>query len=336
MKNIPSYSRRHFILSSMVTAVTPWLGAGDVFAAVYPTGPIVMMVSYPAGGASDVSARILSGPIGKALNTTVVVENLGGATGTIAAQKVLGAKADGGIIFQGTQNELIIPPLTNQAVRYQPDAFELIQLSTITQLVLLVRSELPAETIQEFFSLAKKNASTPLSYGTVGVGSLYHLVMEYMGKLMKVPFTHIPYKGAAPVLQDLSGGQVDFAIMPFQSSMLDMINAGRFRALAVLTKNKPTILANITSITEVPGLSKFEYSSRAGYFVKRGTPLQIKAILNQAIGETMQDPVVVAKLEADGRNVAKRMNLTESALAYEEEIARYKVMIRATGYVQVD
>ncbi len=334
MKSSLIKSRRSFILAGLVATLIPWMGLAH--AADYPSGPITMMVPYPAGGASDVSARILSNPIGKELGATIIVENLGGATGTIAASKVLNAKADGSIIFQGTQNELIIPPLTNRAVTYQPDAFELTQPSTITQLVLLVRNDLPAKTIQDFFKLARKNTATPLTYGTVGVGSLYHLMTEYMGKIMKIPFSHIPYKGATPVVQDLSGGQIDFAIMPFQSSMLDMIKSGRYRALAVFSKNKPALLAQIPSITEIPELAKFEYVSSAGYYVKKGTPLEIKTALNQAIGKALQDPTVKSKLEADGRNIPKRMTLAEAAASYEAEIAKYREMIRVTGYVQTD
>lgn len=153
---------------------------------------------------------------------------------------------------------------------------------------------------------------------------------------MKIPFTHIPYKGTSPVVQDLSGGQIDFTIMPFQASMLDMIKSGRFRALAILTKNKPPLLAHIPSISEIPELAKFEYTSSAGYYVKKGTPLEIKTALNQAIGKVIQDPAVIAKLEADGRNVPKRMSLSEAAAAYEAEIAKYREMIRVTGYVQAD
>lgn len=96
-------------------------------AAASAPGPVSLMVPYPAGGPSDVSARILSKPIGEGLAAKVIVENLCGATGTIAASKVLGARADGSMFFQGTQNELILPPLTNKAVRYQPDAFENLQ-----------------------------------------------------------------------------------------------------------------------------------------------------------------------------------------------------------------
>ena len=205
-------------------------------ASSYPSAPVSLMVPYPAGGPSDVSARILSGPISNALGAQVVVENLGGATGTIAAAKVLNSKADGYIIFQGTQNELILPPLTNKAVRYQPEEFESLQPITVTPLVLLVRSDLPVSTPAEFLELAAKKTSTDsLTYGTVGVGSLYHLITEQIAKTAGVPLTHVPYKGTAPVVQDLSGGQIDFSIMPFQASMKEMAKSGRFKIIAVMS-----------------------------------------------------------------------------------------------------
>jgi len=332
--------RRSFLKTGLSLALAPVLTvpvARSAMAATYPSGPVTMMVPYPAGGPSDVSARILSGPIGEALKTQVVVENLGGATGTIAASKVLHANADGNYFFQGTQNELIIPPLTNRLVRYQPDAFENLQPITVTHLVLLVRAGLPVNTTEEFLKLAAtRNAQDSLTYGTVGVGSLYHLITEYLGKLTHVPFTHIPYKGTAPVVQDLVGGQIDFTIMPFQASMLEMVNTGRFKALAVLSKNKPPVLSNVPSITEIPALALFEYASYAGYFVKKGTPTAIKQTLNKAIGQALQDKTVIAKLEADGRNVSPPMTLDQAQAAYANEIDKYKEMIRVTGYVQAD
>src|SRR5690606_1404236 len=120
-------TRRNLLKAGAALAMAPAFTMRAAHASGYPSGPVSLMVPYPAGGPSDVSARILSEPISKALNTPVVVENVGGATGTIAASKVLMSKANGSIFFQGTQNELIIPPLTNKAVRYQPDAFESLQ-----------------------------------------------------------------------------------------------------------------------------------------------------------------------------------------------------------------
>ena len=121
----------------------------------YPVKPVTMMVPYPAGGPSDVSARILSGLIGEALGERVVVENLGGATGTIAAMKVLNANADGYYIFQGTQNELILPVLTNNTVKFKSEEFEAVHPITVTSLVLLVKKDLPVTTVEEFVTLAK-------------------------------------------------------------------------------------------------------------------------------------------------------------------------------------
>ncbi|WP_353152487.1 tripartite tricarboxylate transporter substrate binding protein [Pollutimonas bauzanensis] len=299
----------------------------------YPSTPVSMMVPYPAGGPSDVSARILSVPISKALGAQIVVENLGGATGTIAAAKVLNSKADGYIIFQGTQNELILPPLTNKAIRFQPEDFESLQPITVTPLVLLVRSELPVNTPAEFLELAAQKTSTnSLTYGTVGVGSLYHLITERIAKTAGVPLTHVPYKGTAPVVQDLSGGQIDFSIMPFQASMKEMAKSGRFKIIAVMSKNKPEILKDIPSITETAALKDFDYASYAGYFVKKGTPKDVSEKLNKAIGAALQDPDVIAKLEADGREVAKPMSLEQARTAYTVEVNKYKDIITTTGF----
>lgn len=338
MKRSPSVQRRFLIQLTTVITLTSALGLSSVQAADYPGNrPAHLMVPYPAGGPSDVSARILSEPIAKALGGRVVVENLGGATGTIAASKVLNAEADGYYFFQGTQNELIIPPLTNKAIRFQPDDFESVQPITVTHLVLLVRNDLPAKNTKEFLALAAtQSASKPLTYGSVGVGSLYHLITEHMGKTLNINFTHVPYKGTAPVVQDLASGQIDFSIMPFQASMLEMIKSGRYRAIAVLSKNKPAVLAHLPSISETPKLENFEYASNAGYFVKKGTPDDVKQKLNKAISAALQNPEVIQKLEADGRNVAKPASLEQAKAFYDNEIDKYKEMIRVTGYVQTN
>ncbi|PLC52402.1 ABC transporter substrate-binding protein [Pollutimonas nitritireducens] len=299
----------------------------------YPSGPVSMMVPYPAGGPSDVSARILSGPISAALGQQVVVENMGGATGTIAATKVLNGKPDGSVFFQGTQNELILPPLTNKAIRYEPEEFESLQPITVTPLVLLVRAGLSVNTPDEFLKLAaQKTTADSLTYGTVGVGSLYHLITERMATVAKVPLTHAPYKGTAAVVQDLSGGQIDFSIMPFQASMKEMAKSGRIKIIAVMSKDKPKILADFPSITETDALKDFDYASYAGYFVKKGTPKEISRTLNKAIGVALKDPEVIAKLEADGRTVAKPMTLEEAQAAYAVEIGKYKDIIKTTGF----
>ncbi len=299
----------------------------------YPVKPVTMMVPYPAGGPSDVSARILSGPIGEALGERVVVENLGGATGTIAAMKVLNANADGYYIFQGTQNELILPVLTNNTVKFKSEEFEAVHPITVTSLVLLVKKDLPVTTVEEFVTLAKeRSASNPLTYGTVGVGSLYHLVTERLSKDIDSELTHIPYKGTAPVMQDLAGGQIDFAIQAFQTSMQAMEDEGRFKIIAVLSSEKPGPLKNKPSITENATFKDYHYQSIAGYYVKKGTPDPIKNILNKAIAKALQTESVVNSLEADGRVVSQAKTLDEANTIYLGEIEKYKEIIKATDF----
>lgn len=320
------------VVISALCATGALFGATQAVAK-FPEKPIGMMVPYPAGGPSDLSARIISGPLSENLGERVVVENLGGATGSIAATKVLNAKPDGSYIFQGTQNELILPVLTNKAIRFKSEDFQNVHQITVTSLVLLVKKDLPVSNVEEFVKLAQAQAGTkPLTYGTVGVGSLYHLVTKRMSSILNVPFVHVPYKGTAPVMQDLSGGQIDFAIQPFQLSMRGMEKEGRYKILAVLSKEIPEPLKDKPSITDYKAFSDFNYQSVAGYFVKRGTPKEIMQTLNIAIGKALQNPEAKKSLEADGRVVAKQQTLEQADAIYQDEIKKYQTIIKETGF----
>lgn len=326
-------SRRGLLRQMLVSAGLAWFGTLPALAQTYPANPASLVVPYPAGGPSDVSARILAGPISKALGAQVVVENIGGATGTIGASRVLNAPANGAMFFQGTQNELILPPLTNPAIRYKPDDFESLQPITVTPLVLLVRSDLPVSTTAEFLALAKQQAADKsLTYGSVGVGSLYHLITERMARVAGVTLTHVPYRGTSPVVQDLIGKQIDFSVMPFQASMKAMAENGQFKIIAVLSKSKPAILSHLPSISETAPLQDFDYASYAGYFVKKGTPPAIRQQLNTAINQALRDPDVIARLEADGRSVPGALTLDQAQDAYAQEVRKYVDIIKDTGF----
>lgn len=326
------YNRRAllsaFVCSSLLLA--PSLSAAND---KYPSGSVTMMVPYPAGGPSDTIARSLSGPIGEQLETQVIVENVGGATGSIAANKVLSAKPDGGYFFQGTANELILPPLTNSAIRFKPDQFQSVHPITTSNLVLLVKQDLPVKSIDDFIKLAKERASTaPLTYGTVGVGSLYHLVTERISKTIDAPLIHAPYRGTAPAMQDLAGGQIDFTIMAFSKTMKEMEKDGRYRIIAVLSKEKPEILQEYPSLSDNKMFKGFEYTTGSAYFVKTGTPEYIIDKLNKAIAQAVQDPSAIKLLEGDGRVVSKPKTPAEAKAAYLSEIKMYEEIIKVTGF----
>lgn len=189
-----SISRRHLLLSASSAAGT--LLAGPAMAQIGSAATTSIMVPYPAGGASDAIARIVNTPLGQLLGQTVLVENLGGVSGALGAQKVLGAPANGQAIYQGSPNEVILAPLANTAVKFKSEDFELIQLICYAPIVLVARSDLSAQSIDELVTLARQSSKTkPLTYGSVGVGSMYHVLAEHMAQTIQANMDHVPYKG---------------------------------------------------------------------------------------------------------------------------------------------
>ena len=169
----------------------------------YPNKLITMVVPYPAGGGSDFVARQIQPELGKQLGQQIMVENTGGVGGAIGVQKVLSGPADGYQLVLGSPMELILAPLGLVSVKYKPEELRLVAQLVTTNMILLTRKDLPVNNVQELIDLGK---TKELSYGSVGPGSLYHLVAERFTQLTKVRTLHVPYKGMAPVLADLMGG----------------------------------------------------------------------------------------------------------------------------------
>ena len=302
-------------------------------AAPYPTKPVMVMVPYPAGGPSDGLARAYTTPMQAKLGQPMLVENLGGVSGGIAAQKVLAAPADGYYLFLGSPNELIVSPLVNPAIKFKPEDFRLAQLLTYGSLILVVRKDLPANSVDEFVALARKSsaASKPLSYGSVGVGSLYHLISEHMGQRAGAKLTHVPYKGVAPLLQDLGGGQVDFTIVPFQASTGAMAEQGRFKILASLGATRPELLKQFPTVGESTQLKNFDFTVWGGLFVKKGTPEDAVQRLHKASDESRADGGVRAYGEAQSLLETPRMSPQELTKFFEAETGRYRTLAKSVG-----
>jgi tripartite-type tricarboxylate transporter receptor subunit TctC len=301
------------------------------------TGPVTLLVPYPAGGPSDLVARTLAAPVAKELGLDVITDNISGASGVIAVQKVLSSPADGRLVYQGSQSELIIPPLTMRSIKYKPTDMEIIHPTTITPMLLVVRNGLPVTNLQEFINLGKqRGASQPLSYGSSGIGSLYHLVPEGMAKMAGARYNHIPYKGAVQLMQDLVGDRLDFAVMAFTGTVLQGLQVGQFRAIANMSKYKPKDLAHLPSISDAEVFKSIDFSTNSAYFVKKGTPLAIKTALNKAIGNALSTQPVVQVLEGDGRRLQRGLSLTESEAFYAGEIAKYERILSQIGFQTLD
>lgn len=206
----------------------------------FPAKPVTLMVPYPAGGVSDVIARTVNNTLAKQLGQPVIVENLGGASGSIAATKVLNQPSDGHVVFQGSPNELILAPLALSAVKFKSEDFRLVNMIATAQIGFLTRGNLPVNNIDEFVEYARKQAQQgrPITYASVGPGSFYHLLGEHLSKVTGIPMVHVPYKGGAPAEQDLISGQVDIFMSPLGTKHVELHKAGRIKVLALLNPTR--------------------------------------------------------------------------------------------------
>lgn len=316
------------VLRSLALAAGLVLGSGLVVAQSYPSKPVNLMVPYPAGGPSDAIARIFFNPLAKELGQQVLVENLGGVSGALAAQKVLGSPADGQYIFQGSPNEVILSPLANAAVKLKAEDFRLVQPVADAVMVFVTRKDLPVSNVDELIALARKSADKPLTYGSVGVGSLYHLILENVQANTGVKLAHVPYKGNAPLLQDLGGGQVDFAVLVYSAAMGAMAEQGRLKVIGQLGAQRSELLKSVPTASESQSLKNFSYKIWTGFMVPKSTPEDVVQRLHTAIGKTLQDPTVRAQLAAQTQVAAAPMTLAESARFFDAETARYRAIAK--------
>lgn len=304
------------------------LSAGAAVAQGYPAKPVNLMVPYPAGGPSDAIARIFNNVLGKELGQQVLVENLGGVSGALAAQKVLSAPSDGHYIFQGSPNEVILSPLANAAVKLKSEDFRLVHPVADAVMVFVTRKDLPVNSVDELIALARKSADRPLTYGSVGIGSLYHLILENVQTTTGIKLAHVPYKGNAPLLQDIGGGQVDFAVLVYSAAMGALAEQGRLKVIGQLGAQRSELLKNVPSASEGQALKNFSYKIWTGFMVPKNTPEDVVVKLHAAIGKTLQDPSVRAQLAAQTQHPSAPMTLAESAKFFEGETARYRAIAR--------
>lgn len=304
---------------------------GSVCAQSFPSKAVTLMVPYPAGGVSDVIARTLNNTLSKHLGQPVIVENLGGASGGIAGQKVLNSPADGHVIFQGSPNELVLAPLSNAAIKYKPEDFRLVQMITINPLVILARKDLPASNGDELVAYARKAASDgkPLTYASVGPGSLYHLLGEHMSSITGIAMTHVPYKGGAPAVQDLMGSQVDIFITPYGKGQVQLVEDGKLKAPAVLSVERQTLFSKVPTLNESKALKGFVFDIWAGYFVHKDTPEAVVQALHKALSEVANDPSIRTTLEAHAMIVPRPQSLAALAKLYSDNTAKYQAIAKS-------
>ena len=297
----PRMARRTLLAATAGFALAPALPGAAWAEGKFPSKAVTMVIPYPAGGPSDASGRIYADVMSKNLGQPVVVENIGGGTGVIGANRVLAAAPDGYTVFMGSGNDTFLAPMLNPSVKFSPLDFRAVIIQSEATLVLVARNGLPASSLDEFLNYAKANKDKPLSYATVGIDSQYHLMGEALAKRVGANFLHVPYKGSAPALADLAGGQVDFAILAYQASIDGMAQQKRLQVVSSFSKTLPPPLKHIAPITASKLVPDFEQTISGGYFVRKDTPLPIIARLHDAVAVAVTDPAIRQRLEAEGR-----------------------------------
>ncbi len=299
-----------------------------VNAANYPSRPVTLVVAFPPGGPSDVLARIVGKKMEQLLGQPFVIENRPGAGGNIAADTVAHANPDGYTLLMGNNSILATNESLYKHINYSPEKdFVPITLIGTQANILVVNPSVPANSLKELIALAKAQPGK-INFASSGYGAAAHLAGELFKTEANVNIVHVPYKGAAPALQDVIGGheQMMFATA---ASVVGHIHNGKVRALAVTTLKRTAILPDIPTMDEA-GLKGFEASTWHGLVAPAGTPPQVIAALHDAAVKALQDPGVQASLGRLGVDIVG--DTPEQFKAYiAAEIPKWTAIVKASG-----
>jgi tripartite-type tricarboxylate transporter receptor subunit TctC len=297
----------------------------------WPTRPVTMVVPFAAGGPADTVGRILAPGLAELLGQQIIVENVGGSGGMTGAARVAKAAPDGYQFVLGNMgthaaNQTFYKtPLYNSASDFTP-----VMLVAQTPLVLLARKDLPADNLREFIAYAKANQAT-MQYGSGGAGSASHLACVLLNSAIGINVTHVPYRGAAPAMQDLIAGRIDYQC-PDTPIAIPQIHSKMVKAIAILTRERsPGLPAQATAHEQ--GLTDFDASNWFGAFFPKGTPAAVVDKLNAAILTTINTSAVKARMADIGADLVTRERSSPDYLQrfVEAEIQKWAGPIKASG-----
>lgn len=295
---------------------------------IFPGKPIRLIVPFGPGGPTDVMARIFSGEMAKYLGQPVIVENKPGANGNIALDYVIRSPADGYVIVLATAATIIINPLLSTSLSYNP-LVALVPVAQFTQVpnILVVSPNFPAKNFSEFIKIVKSNEKN-FNYGSGGKGTTAHLQGEILKTNMGLKADHIPYKGEAPALIDLMGGQIDFVFVGMASAN-SQIQAGKVRPLAIASSSRSAKLNTVPTFTEL-GLKGLELSAWYGIMAPKGTPTDVILKLNNAVHEAFKSPDLTSRLDDLGA-IPFDLTPTEFSIFLQTENSKWSPIVKQSG-----
>ena len=319
----------HRIARGLAAAIVA-SAAFAAYAQGYPSKPITMIVPFAAGGPTDTIARMLAERMSRSLGQTIVVENVAGAGGTIANNKVLNAPHDGYMVEIGHVGTHVLAPAVQDIKTNYVTEFEPVGMVAANAQVMVVNPNLPVKTLKEFVDYVKKNPGN-VSYGTGGPGTPSHVMAVDFGNRVGAPLNIVHYKGSGPALQDVIAGHVN-ATFDQAATALTQVRAGRVRPLAVTAKARLASAPDIPTVDEA-GLPGFYMSIWHALWVPKGTPHDVVMKLNGAAREALADPAIKKRLEDIGQEIPAADQQTPEALRafHKAETEKWAPVIRNAG-----
>lgn len=299
-------------------------------AQTYPSRPVTVIVPFAAGGVTDIVARIVSERMNKALGQSVIIENVSGAGGTIGVTRLFRAAPDGYTLVVGQWTSHVGAGAMYPVPFDYLNDFEPVSMLSIAPLWIIGRSNLPAKDLRELIAWLKANPDKA-SAATTGLGSGIHMCLVYFQNMTGTKFPLAPYRGAAPLMQDMLAGQIDLSC-PEAGQTLPQYRAGSIKAYAVLTQKRWFAAPDVPTIDEagVPGL---HFPFWHAIWAPKGTPKDVIAKLNAAVVETLADPGVRQRFNELGHEIAPREQQSPAALAayHKAEIEKWWPIIKAAN-----
>ena len=305
-------------------------GSALAHAQTYPTKTITMIVPFAAGGPTDTVARLVAQSMGTKLKQQIIIENVGGAGGTIGAARVAKAAPDGYTLFLHHIGQSTAPALYRKLSYNAQTDFEPIGLVTDVPMTIVARKDFPAKDFKEFLSYVKANKDK-ITYANAGVGSASHLCGMLFMTAIGTDLTTVPYKGTGPAMNDLLGGQVDF-MCDQTTNTTSQIKSGKIKAYGVTTKTRLAAMPDLPTLNEA-GLPGFEVAVWHGMYAPKGTPKPIIDTLASALQTALKDPNVKQRFNDLGTEPVAEKRATPEALRahVKSEIERWSPIIAKAG-----
>lgn len=301
----------------------------------YPNKRISFVVPWPAGGATDVVARLIGNDMQTTLGQTITVENAVGAGGSIGTTKALKAPADGYTLLMSSQQDVVLAPFSYKSANFKPEDAQTVAMVGYTSVMVVVRPSLPAQTLADLVALMKAPTDKPLSYCTPGAGTIYPLFVERINSHLHTKNLQVPYPGFGQCLTDLAGERIDFAVLPIAGPFPDFVTNGKIRALAVLGDKPNARFPKLPLASATKGFENLSFSQLwSAVHVSNSVPAPIVEQLNKAVLAALAKPEVRKSIESSGATIFEPMSVQQAHTFYLNDVKVLSSLVQSVGFVK--